>query len=873
MKRNLSVIFSMVLMLSMVLTACGGAAAPLPQATEATGVQNTQAAQPTQVVDTPTNSGETPAVSPTAGTAPTQAAPQSNRKGGWLDKIIFSGIAEADPAVAQIEAGAVDMYAVSAEDAAVFDKVKADPNLGYANVYGSSNQLLFNTDTCTDTSILNPFTSTKIREAMNWAVDRNYIAQEIMGGLAKAKYTVLTGAFLDYSRYADVISPLEAKYAYNFDKAKEVVTSEMQSMGAKAGANGKWEYNGKPVTIIGIIRTEDKRKEIGNYFANQLEELGFTVDRQERDRKEAGPIWQGDPKACKFTFYTAGWINNLVSRDDGNNFLQYNTGEVQNIPVMNDYKPSKDLYDVSRQLFNNDFKTMDERRQLFAKALDLSMQESWWGVWVTDNIAFSPYKKNIQAAYDLAGGFASAQLWPYTMRLNGQEGGQVKIAQSGILVQPWNPIGGSNFTDDAMIQRGIMDWGLVIDPYTGLSVPKLINKVDVVAQEGLPIQKSSDWVSLSFQPEIKVPGDAWVDWDAKTQKFITAAEKFPKGITAKTKSTAYYIPDLYKTKWHDGSTFSIADVVMYMIMTFDPAKKDSKIYDESTAPALDTFLSQFKGVKIVSTDPLVIETYTDGYSLDAENTINGNFNLTWYPSYTYGPGAWHAIVPAMLGEENNEIAFTTDKATANKVEWTSMIAGPTLAIQAKYLDQAESEKLIPYAPTLSQYITPDEAAARYANLKKWYEAKKHFVIGTGPYYVDQVFPVEGTITLSHFDDYLFPASQWSTFGEPKIASASVEGPVQVTAGQEASFDVYVNFKDQPYASSDIEKVSYILYGANNQMVASGEAKAVADGQYQVVLPADVTSKLESGSNKLTVSVASKVVSLPAFSDYEFVVSK
>jgi ABC-type transport system substrate-binding protein len=35
--------------------------------------------------------------------------PRTDRKGGWLDKIIFTAIEEADPAVAQLEAGAIDV--------------------------------------------------------------------------------------------------------------------------------------------------------------------------------------------------------------------------------------------------------------------------------------------------------------------------------------------------------------------------------------------------------------------------------------------------------------------------------------------------------------------------------------------------------------------------------------------------------------------------------------------------------------------------------------------------------------------------------------------------------------------------------------------
>lgn len=420
MKRNLYGLLSLIIVVSMFLTACSSSAPVATQPADAPEAGG-------EVVEAPAEEGEEPAEDP-AGEDPTAepaetveepAAPSTDRKGGWLDKIIFSAIPDVDGAIPVLEAWEINMYAVAAENAAAFEKVRANPDLGYATTYGSNNQMLLNTSACDDTTLLNPFTSAKIREAMNWAIDRNYIAQEIMNGMAVPKYTALTGAFLDYSRYADLVAPLEVKYGYNLEKAQEVVDEEMAALGAEKGADGKWQYNGKPVVIIGVIRTEDKRKEIGNYFANQLEELGFTVERLEKQRAEASPIWTGDPKLCGFHFYTAGWINQTVSRDDGNNFLQFNTGEIQGIPVMNEYEPSPELYEVSQKLMNNDFSTMEERRELFAKALELSMEESLWGVWLTDNISFSPYTKGVQSAYDLAGGFAPARLWPFTLRYEG----------------------------------------------------------------------------------------------------------------------------------------------------------------------------------------------------------------------------------------------------------------------------------------------------------------------------------------------------------------------------------------------------------------------------------------------------------------------
>ena len=480
MKHKMFAFFSVVLAASMLLAACAPAAAPTVAPVQPTTAPAQE--QPTVAPAEPTVAPVEPTVAPVEPTA----APASTRTGGWLDKIIFSKIEDPEPAVAQLEAGAIDMYAVASDDANVYDKVKNTADLKYVETYGSSDQLILNTVACTDKTIFNPFTDAKIREAMNWAIDRTYISQEILGGLGKPKFTALTSAFADYSRYADTMSAIETTYAFNLDKAKEVVKTQMELLGGKLNASGKWEVAGKPVVVIGLIRTEDKRKEIGNYFANQLEALGFTVDRQEKTRSEAGPIWQGEPTDCKFGFYTAGWISTAISRDDGNMFVQYNTGKMQNIPLFNAYQPSAELTAVEDKLYTNNFTTMDERAQLFKEALNMSMAESWWGVWVADLVSFSPYKNTVETAYDLAGGIASAQLFPYTMRFTGKEGGEIKIAQSGIMVQPWNPIAGSNWTDDAMPQRATMDWGLVYDPYTGLSIPKLVEKLPSPPSKACP---------------------------------------------------------------------------------------------------------------------------------------------------------------------------------------------------------------------------------------------------------------------------------------------------------------------------------------------------------------------------------------------------
>ncbi len=921
---------------------------------------------------------------PAATEAPVvETAIPHNGKGAWLDKVIFTAVADADSAVAQLQAGAIDIYPVSVEDPEVFAKVKADENLGYATVYGSSNQLMVNVVKCDDGS-LNPFTDMEFREAMNWAFDRDYVVQEFFGGLAIPKFTSFTGAFPDYARYADVMAAITSTYAYDMEKAQAAVDARMTALGATKNASGVWEFNGAPVTIKVVIRTEDQRLGIGQYFASQLEALGFKVERLEKTRTEASPIvWSATPELCEWHVYTGGWISTAISRDDGYQIPQFNTGLVQTtLPIFSKYDPSPEFDVINQKLLYNDFTSMEERDQLIRDGLNLAMKESWWGVWVNDNTAISPYRKPLEGAYDLAGGFASAPLWPYTMRWADKVGGVVRVAQSGILVQPFNPINGSNWTDDSMVYRGIMDWGLVPNPFTGLNMPKLVEKAELVAKTGTPIiENGEDWFKLSFQDVVEVPEDAWADWDPVNEKWLTvaemkvkveeakakaaeieavkaeveakraelvaafdttnmtvetmaavtkeftdfAAEKYglpwdasafvdaelPGEVewidgnlaadavadrqgeldwwlgyvaestdpsvsvvdlagrdysTAVTKSVVIYRPELWDTTWHDGSPFTIGDVVYGMIMNFAPGKEGSPIFDSTMKGPVDAYLSHFRGVKITSVDPLTIETYDNAFALDAENSVSA-----WYPSFSYGPVAWHDLTPAVLAESDEKIAFSKAKATQLGVDQTSLIAGETLAIQKKYLDEAAAAGTIPFAPTLSEYITADEAAARYANLLGWFQDKGHLMIGTGVFYVDEVYPTEGTVTLSRYADYIFPSDEFSGFGAPMIADAEIDGPLAITKGEAADFTVAVTYDDEAYPSAKLNFVSYMLFDATGKLVEKGNATMTEEGLYAVSLSAETTGKLEVGGAKLLTAVSSKVVSIPTFSEYEFVV--
>ncbi len=214
-----------------------------------------------------------------------------DRFGPWVDEVIVVEEPDASAALSRLEAGDIDVYAYTVSMPDLFQKVQENPNLNYQVSFGSYNELTFNPvgPEFPATGKLNPFAVPRIREAMNILIDREYISNEIYGGMAVAKFFPITASFPDYARYADTVRVLELRYAHDPVKADAIIAEEMVKLGAER-VGGKWYYKGEPVEIIILIRVEDERREIGDYIGNLLADIGFEVVLDYRTSAEATPI-------------------------------------------------------------------------------------------------------------------------------------------------------------------------------------------------------------------------------------------------------------------------------------------------------------------------------------------------------------------------------------------------------------------------------------------------------------------------------------------------------------------------------------------------------------------------------------------------------
>ncbi len=807
------------------------------------------------------------------------------RMGAWVDEVTMVKEPSTATAISRLLVGELDIYSDGIANPEDFQRILESPDLTHSMAYGLYNELTFNpVGPVWDNGELNPFALKAVRQALNWLLDRDYIAEEIFGGMAVPKYMPLTSAFPDYARLADVARKLELEYAHDPVRAEAAIGAEMEALGA-VKIDGTWHYNDEPVVIKILARVEDERVEIADYLGDLLQGIGFEIETDYKTGAEASPIWMSaDPAEGLFHVYTGAWITTLVSRDQAGNFAFFYTDLGLATPLWQAYDPTEEFYDLADRLDRNVFSTMDERRDMMAQALELAMEDSQ-RVWLVDQVSAFPRAADISVAADLAAGTTGAWLWALTLRRNEEIGGSVNIGLMNVLVDPWNPLGGSNWSFDQMPIRATRDVGAVPDPFTGLYHAQRAERGELTVKEGLPVDVTLDWVDLEFAEEILVPRDAWIDWDAAEQTFITIEEKLEQDtvsfldealtkewnfgrdedgptLTANRKSVVYYPEDLFDVvKWHDGSPLSMADIVMGIILGFDRGQPESAYFDEAVVSSLRSYLNSMRGIRIVSTDPVIIEFYSELYGLDAEQYI-----ATFFPSYAYGPGAWHTLALGLGAEANEEAAFSSSKAGQLEVEWISYVAGPTLDILAQYLDGS----YIPYEDVLSQYMAEGEVEERFENLRSWYEDKGHLWVGTGPFYLERGYPVEGIVHLKRNPDFPDPADKWAIFDEPMVAELDAYGPGRVTIGTEAVFDVHVSFDDEPYALEHMDEIKYLLFDSAAEIVHVGTAEPVEDGLWQIVLPDELTGTLGVGANRIEVIAAPIVVSIPSFATVTFV---
>ncbi len=794
---------------------------------------------------------------------PGRVTAQTTRHGGWADSIIWSLQSDGSQATAAMDAGTLDMWLYFYGTQATLSAAQQDPNIGLITVAGSTEDMLFNpaaTNATAAGSIFNPFSVREVRTAMNYLIDRSYIAREIYGGAAFPMTAVESSQTPEYARNPVFFASLEAAYPYNPAKANSMVTEALSRITDVAFSGGTWQYKGAPMTIQLLARVEDQRHQIGDYVTAQLRSIGFTVNEQVINRATANNVvYRGDPTGGAWMAYTEGFASTaLTTWPDTDPYYFYCGGNGEPFFSVNGgtYTPPAELADACNRLLAGQYVSVGTRQSLFQTAATQGVEDGV-RVWLAAGATFPYAKKGIAPfVYDLAGAtwsfFATRTAQKLDSGGNKIEGGQVKIGNRAQFVSPWVPWGASGFSFlyDVLPRYDFVDYGVFPDPHTGLYIP---------------IRSSFDVTTNGPIGKLAVPTTAY-EFNASAGLLPGSWNNTWGHVKSGTQAASKVVFSFTFGQWHNGATMDMSDV-LYAISLIERRDHGDVHAKDALAAEFGSqlFAQVFKGLEVIDATHLAI--YTDYWHVD--------------PTVIAAVADAYGQVFPSLSWDESELALKTvfhdwtrvDQVTAEAEsrEALDFTKGASIGFMDREISNANvtvtgATVTVPpgFDSTSPFAISQAAATTRWADVQSFRTASGTYSSSNGPYSIFRIDTSANTIELHNFAQYPYLADHWASLVAPKVPSAALTGPSQVLTGLQYQYNLTTTFAGSAY---DAVTTSFILVDpATNTVVASGTPTHTGTGTFQVSVN---TAPLAPGAYKLQTITVGAEAAVPVFSTLSF----
>jgi peptide/nickel transport system substrate-binding protein len=759
--------------------------------------------------------------------------------GGFVDSIRFFPQANQAQALLDLKSGAMDVYTDYLRSSYTIDAAHADPDLRTADTYGFEENLFVNpvpVDQVQAPGVFNPFSIRDVREALNYLIDRNYLNSALFGGRGASHAAVWNDASPEVVRDPFFFRDLNRGASYDFNRARTIIFTALNAAGATY--DGTWKWHGNPIVVPILIRLEDTRHQLGDYVADQVQRLGFTVNRQYVGAGAAfGIVYFGPPETGAWMLYTEAFFTNLqVSRWPDSDLDLYHCGS-DGSAVFSFYSAPLDLQDACSRLASGRYSTEAERRQLIERGVSTALHESVrvWLVASTVNV----YSARVTAVVsDSAGGFYG----PLSLRTArfATPGGTLSIGQRAQFVSPFQPWQGFAYTGDAVIGQTVMDVGLTTHPRTGTYIP---------------VRSEFETTTAGPTGTMAVPANA-LTWDPTTMGFTNV----PAGTTSKSKVRFHYT---FGT-WHDGASMTMADVLYQIALIARRDRGDISSHDADALNLHDRmFGSLFRGLTVVN--PTTLDLYLDYWHLDPSFIASA--------ADVWPPTPWEVGELAMATTLHDHTRVSPLSAIFGRLPPLDLTKGPTIG----YMDrEIAAGNITPTGPTVSRppglqsFITATEAQGRWTALQSWRTARNHYFVSNGPYVLDSVDVGTRQATVTKFGAYPFPQDRWDRFLNPPVPDVRIEVIDRVVSGEQSTVTTFTTFNGQPFSAATVRyRIQPIESSAT---LASGIAARAAPGEWQVNLNPDLTRTLTPGTYRFEVAANGNDSSIVAFAEGTFTVT-
>ncbi|MEN2974163.1 MAG: ABC transporter substrate-binding protein [Candidatus Caldarchaeales archaeon] len=755
--------------------------------------------------------------------------PPHDEPGPAVDRVIFRKV-DQDQAPLLIERGDIDLYLYGLKIVTASQYLKSK----VVNIYQAPSttiSILLNPSPAGEGG-LNPFSIPEVRFAINYLIDREYLAKSIYGGFALPMYSHVASIDYDYL----VVSEVLRKYrlSYDPDYAKTVISRAMEKAGAKL-VDGRWMYNDKPITLRFIIRVEDERREVGNMLAEELEKMGFTVMRSYMDFAQAiSLVYKTDPKSFEWHLYTEGWGRGAAERYDYATINQMCAPWLGYMPGWLEYgfwQYKNDRIDeIGKKLFKGEYKSIDERNRMYSEMTEMCILEAIriWVLTVNNPLVSRIDLKGV--SMDLVSGLRS--MW--TLRSTYTDKNELVVGH--LWVRPymgsaWNPIGGLTDIYSVDIWKQLYDPPLTRDPSTGI-----------------PIPFRAEFRVVESRPEsvIDVPGDAFI-WSVETDSWSYV----PPGTKAKSKVIFNYAK-YFNSRWHHGVEITLADLLYSIYQSFeivyDPEKSRIEVALSATRkPILETF----KGFRIIN--QTAIEVYVD-YS---------NPFIEYVAEYAEPWGAampWELLYSMDILVFDEGFAAYTDTASARlQVKWLDLIEPLQCRRLVNIFERLYEQRKYPsnvFNLHGREVETVENSLKRYRAMIEWFRERGHLVVSNGPFYLEKMGSVtEQYAEIKAFRDEYYPFKPKDFyFGIPKKIELFTPTFLKIARGDEIRLEIDIRGVEESY-------IKIVLTNPYTQEFIYRDEIKVEEGKTSITIPRDVSGRLEVGVYQIYLTAYSHLTSL------------
>ncbi|HXW11529.1 MAG TPA: ABC transporter substrate-binding protein, partial [Nitrososphaeraceae archaeon] len=672
----------------------------------------------------------------------------------------------------------------------------------------------------------------EIRFAINYLINREFVVDEILNGYG----SVQTDPFgISSPEYETIIPILESyNFKYNPNLAKEVIDKVLPANGAiKIG--DKWTYKGTPILVKFMIRSDDlPRKSMGEILANQLDSIGFTVQRNYGDLNKANIIVYGtDPQDLEWQVYTEAFGGTSA-------FVRYNPVTAAQMyspyfgkmpgwanPSFWNYQNST-LDKITQSIEFSNFTTQEERNELLRQAVSSGIQESV-RIFVAQNI--DPYvaSSSIKGLINDFGAGISTDKSLINARSD-KNASTINIGVKQIYQGAWNGVGGCNDIYCRDILSLVSDSATSRNPYTGEVVPLRIQWTNIT--------------TMGPEKRLAVDSDA-LKWNSRNQIWEKVGEN-----TSKSKVTYH----MTYSNWQNSQPMSKADLLYPLYFLYEWSSKINSTdltFDPEYAAQAVIALQYLRGTKFLDDNNAI--SFVDYWHFDSKEIAD--FSPVWATS----PWEVNAAIERLV--KNGNFAYTRSEATVKNIEWLSLII-PSHAQAIKLeLEKMKSEHFVPVA--LKDYVTIDEAIKRYDASIKWISEHNHAIIGNGPYEIKNYNPTGKVITLTAFRDSTYPFAKgyWSNFETAKLAKfVKVQQPKVVTSGLPLTITGNITIGDNYDSNASL---TYFITDKNSRLVAQGEGEWVDNkGNFMITINGTITKGMSIGPNEFELFVKSNYALRP-----------